>query len=186
MTRKWRYDDAERIKLQDPVAILKGIGLKPGMTLVDVGCAEGFFAILAAKLVGEKGRVLAIDINEDFVKQLIKNAKREGLTNIVARVGRAEESVLCDSCADFVFFGIDLHDMEDPVRALVNARKMLKPSGRLIDLDWKKEPMEVGPPLEVRFSAGEASTLILHAGFLIEKIVESGPYHYRIVAKLKK
>ncbi len=92
---------------------------------------------------------------------------------------------MCDGCADIVFFGIDLHDVEDPLKALVNARNMLKPGGRLIDLDWKKEPMEIGPPIEIRFTEEQASEFIRKAGFEIKEIKDSGAYHYRITAKKK-
>jgi ubiquinone/menaquinone biosynthesis C-methylase UbiE len=97
--------------------------------------------------------------------------------------GKAEETMICDACADVVFCGTALHDFADPSTVLTNARKMLKPDGRLIDLDWKKEPTELGPPLQIRFSQEKAAKLIQKAGFTIESIKEAGPYHYLITAK---
>lgn len=185
-SRKWRYDDPERRRYQDPEAILRKIGLRPGMTFVDVGCAEGFFAIPAARIVGKRGQVLALDVNRESVERLRENVEAEKLGNVAAEAGEAEKRVLCEGCADIVFFGNDLHDMGDPARALANAGRMLRPGGRLADLDWKKEPMDLGPPLEIRFGAGEAALLIRRAGFLIGKIAEAGPYHYLIVAKRGK
>jgi hypothetical protein len=67
---------------------------------------------------------------------------------------------------------------------LANARKMIKPRGLLVDLDWKKEPMTWGPPLSIRFSEEHASQLIESAGFRAEAPDLSGPFHYRIVARL--
>jgi ubiquinone/menaquinone biosynthesis C-methylase UbiE len=97
----------------------------------------------------------------------------------------AEQTVFCDSCADIVFFGIVLHDFGDTSKVLSNAKKMLKPTGRLINLDWKKEPMRLGPPLQIRFNEEEASNLIVKAGFRIDEIREEGLYHYIIVATPK-
>ncbi len=90
--------------------------------------------------------------------------------------------MVCEECADRVFFGIDLHDFEDAAVVLRNAKKMLHPSGLLIDLDWKDEPMPFGPPPEKRFSVEKAKNLITSAGFRIISVQDSGPYHYLIIA----
>ena len=150
---------------------------------MDIGCGDGFFAIPAARLVGERGRVYALDVDSEAVDRLRRRAKKEGLTNLSLKVGQAEETVLCEACADIVFVGINLHDFRNPSKVLMNAKRMLKLTGRLIDLDWKKQPMEMGPPLEIRFSDKKAASLIKAAGFIIEAVKESGPYHYLIVAK---
>jgi hypothetical protein len=59
---------------------------------------------------------------------------------------------------------------------------MLKPSGKLVNLDWKKAPMRIGPPLHIRFSQQEAINLIQGARFHIVRIQDAGPYHYLIIA----
>jgi hypothetical protein len=97
-------------------------------------------------------------------------------------VGEAEKTRVCEGCADIVFFGIDLHDFRDPVAVLKNAKQMLGPAGRLVDLDWKDEPMEMGPPLGKRFSIEKARHLIESVGLRIQSVQEAGPYHYLIIA----
>lgn len=180
---KWFNDEKERRKWQNPEAILADIGLRLGFTFMDIGCGDGFFAIPAARLVGERGRVYALDVDSEAVDRLRRRAKKEGLINLSLKVGPAEETVLCEACADMVFFGINLHDFRDPSKVLMNAKRMLKPTGRLIDLDWKKQPMEIGPPLGIRFSDRKTTNLIKAAGFMIEAVKEAGPYHYLIIAK---
>jgi len=105
------------------------------------------------------------------------------VANMQLKVGRAEDVVLCHACADFVFFGIDLHDFADPVKVLTNAHKMLKPTGKVVDLDWKKEEMEFGPPLAKRFSEERAVRLIETAGFTVESVKEIKPYFYLVIAR---
>jgi ubiquinone/menaquinone biosynthesis C-methylase UbiE len=158
------------------------IGLKPGFTFIDVGCGEGFFAIPAAGIVGRKGKVCALDIDKYAITELKRKIARRGLKNLQVLVGRAEDTVLCEACADIVFFGIVLHDFNVPAKVLANAKIMLKPAGRVVDLDWKKEPTVFGPPLQIRFSEDQASNLIKAAGFKVERAVEAGPYHYIIIA----
>jgi ubiquinone/menaquinone biosynthesis C-methylase UbiE len=176
------YDDPERRKWQDPEAILSGIGVKPGVTFADIGCGGGFFALPAAKMAGEKGKVYGLDENATAIASLQEQAAREGLKNLYLTVGRAEEAVVCRHCADIIFFGIALHDFQDPSKVLENAKVTIRPTGRLVDLDWKKEAA-IGPPVHVRFDEAKASRLIEDAGFKIETIKDSGKYHYLIIAR---
>ncbi len=181
--RTFPHDDDARRKWQDPEAILFEIGLEPGMVFADIGAGGGFFAIPAARMVGERGKVYALDINAESIGSLAEAARTEGLGNVIAQVGAGEDTVLCEACADVVFFGIDLHDFADAGAVLLNARAMVKPGGRLVDLDWKKEPMELGPPYEIRFDEKEAARLIVVAGFTVETIKGVGPLHYVVIAR---
>lgn len=178
------YDDEERRRWQNPENILANIGLRPHLTFIDIGCGNGFFSIPAAKLVGKRGKVYALDIDDEAIDRLREKALKEGLTNLILRVGEAEETILCKKCADIIFYGIVLHDFASLEKVLKNAKKMLKPSGRLVDLDWNKEPMELGPPTRIKFSKDDATRLIKAAGFKIETTKAVGPYHYIVVAKL--
>ena len=152
------------------------------MIFIDIGCGEGYFSLPAARRVGPGGKVLAADINPDAVAALREYAATEGRDNLSVEVKAAEEMVFCEGCADIVFFGIDLHDFADPQKVLMNAGKMLKPSGRLIDLDWKDDPMGFGPPLEKRLSVHKAQGMIEGSGFRILSVQDAGPYHYLISA----
>lgn len=176
-------DDPERRKWQNPEAILSDIGLKPGFTFIDIGCGGGFFALPAARMVGTRGEVYGLDMDAPSITSLKEHAAREGLSNLHLTTGRAEESVMCEQCGDIVFFGMALHDFQEPDKVLENARKMVKPTGRLVNLDWKKEPMEPGPPLRIRFSEEVAARLIEAAGFSVETIKDSGLYHYLVIAR---
>jgi ubiquinone/menaquinone biosynthesis C-methylase UbiE len=179
------YDETERRTWQNPEEILKAIGLNVGQTFIDIGCGEGFFTLPAARIVGQNGRVYAIDTNPQSMAKLQKKAAEAGLDNVFLTVKEAESSMVCEACADFIFFGIVLHDFREPGKVLLNARQMLKPGGRLINLDWKKEPMKLGPPLEKRFDIGTASALLRKAGFNVEKSENWGPYNYLMTARIK-
>jgi ubiquinone/menaquinone biosynthesis C-methylase UbiE len=153
------------------------------MKIADLGCGSGFFAIPAAEIVGPRGAVYCVDVNPGRVTELKESARKLGLENIVPRVSRAEETVFCTECLDVVFFGIVLHDFEDPIKVLKNARQMIKPGGVLVNLDWKREPMNFGPPHSIRFSVETASGMISSSGFRVVEVRESGPRHYLILAE---
>ncbi|MCG6538419.1 MAG: class I SAM-dependent methyltransferase [Syntrophales bacterium LBB04] len=177
--------DRDRRKWQDPEAILKEIGLKPGDTFVDIGCGQGYFTIPAARIVGESGKIYALDISPLMVKGLDEQARENGSKNVYTRVGVAERTSLCEGCADFIFFGIVFHDFQDRIAALGNARRMLKKDGKLVDLDFKKIPMHFGPPVEIKLAEDEAKRIIEDAGFNVKSIKEIEPYSYLLIAGLE-
>jgi len=178
------YNLAERRLWQDADAILSQIGLLPGSTLVDIGSGDGYFSIPAARIVGDTGRVYSLDRSPENLSGLEEAIRENGLSNIHTTVGDAETILPCEGCADFVLMANVLHDFENPVAALKNARKMLKPGGRLADLDWKKEERQMhGPPLFKRFDQQKAAGLMEEVGFNVMSSTLVGPFHYLIIAE---
>jgi len=177
------YNHAERHLWQDAPAILAQIGLKPGDTLADIGSGNGYFSIPAARIVGQSGKIYAFDVSAEAISELKAAASAVGLTNIQTAVGEAENTLLCQGCADVVLMANVLHDFNDPVAALKNARLMLKPSGKLADLDWKKDKDQLhGPPYAKRFDQDKATTLLTQAGFKVMSRTLVGPFHYLLIA----
>lgn len=170
--RKWHH----------PEISLKSLGLREGMTFMDIGCGYGYFTIPAAQIVGEKGKVYGVDIDAASINQLKHDAAKKGLKNIRTEVAKAEEIVFCKECADIIFYNTVLHDFRDPAKVLLNARTMLKLSGKLVNSDWKKKPAAIGPPLQIRFSEKEAVNLIKKAGFTIESVEDLESNFYIIIA----
>jgi ubiquinone/menaquinone biosynthesis C-methylase UbiE len=153
------------------------------MVFMDIGCGYGFFTIPAAEIVGEQGKVYAVDIDSSAIDKLKREAAEKGLKNVTTTVAAAEETVFCDLCADMVFYSTVLHDFRDPAKVLQNARKMIKLSGTLVNLDWKKKSSVFGPPMRIRFSEEQASSLIRQAGFTVESVKDLGRNFYVVAAK---
>ncbi|MCW4005941.1 MAG: class I SAM-dependent methyltransferase [Candidatus Bathyarchaeota archaeon] len=179
-------DEKKRRSWYDPEAILKDVGLAEGMTFVDMGCADGFFTLLASKVVGAEGKVYAVDIDAKAIEKLKRKLVEQGVGNVEAKVAKAEETVFCKGKADVVFFSMVLHDFHDPVQVLCNAKSMLKPEGTLANLDWKKEDTSFGPPEHIRFSTQHASELMAKANLKVQTSKDVGPHHYLITAKPAK
>jgi ubiquinone/menaquinone biosynthesis C-methylase UbiE len=176
-------NEATRRTWFNPEKILQDAGLREGMVFVDAGSGDGFFTMIAAKIVGERGKVYAVDTDASAIERLKDKVAEEGLANVKAVAAEAEETVFCDGCADIVFYSIVLHDFHDPAKVLQNAKRMLKASGKVVDLDWKKKRMSFGPPEQIRFSEEKASRLIEAAGFKIQSVKDAGPYHYVVIAE---
>ncbi|TRO53461.1 class I SAM-dependent methyltransferase [Candidatus Bathyarchaeota archaeon] len=183
MSKRKHFDEGTMRKWHHPEIGLESMGLHSGMTFMDVGCGYGFFTIPAARIVGKTGKVYAVDIDASSIDLLKRAAAEEGLNNIRAKVGAAEETVFCEGCADIVFYSIVLHDFRDPVKVLLNAKLMLKLNGKMINLDWKKKSTTLGPPLQIRFSEEQASRFIKQAGFTVESIRDLESDFYLITAK---
>ena len=178
-------DEVERRTWQNPEVVLADAGIKAGDIFIDLACGFGFFALPAARMVGSQGIVCGLDIDEEALKELREKALRGGLRNLRLTQAAAEDVVLCEECADVVFIGIALHDFNDPLKVLQNARRTLKKDGRLVNLDWKKERTPFGPPVGIRFSQEEAVSVVEKAGFSVVSVKDSGLYHYVIVASLR-
>jgi ubiquinone/menaquinone biosynthesis C-methylase UbiE len=183
MSSQRHYGYAKIRKWYHPKLNLESIGIREGMVFVDIGCGYGFFTIPAAQIVGEQGKVYGVDIEPSSIDRLKREAAEKGLKNVTTKVGAAEETIFCETCADIIFYSIVLHDFRNPAKVLQNAKRMLKPTGTLVNIDWKKKLTVLGPPLRIRFSEEQASSLIKKAGFTIESVKDLGRNFYIVRAK---
>jgi len=100
--KKWLKEDGEKF--------LKDIGIRKGQVVLDFGCGVGHYTIPAAKVVGEKGKVYAIDEDEEALSELMKIAKSKGLKNIEPIETSGELKIpLKDESLDVVFLYDVLH-----------------------------------------------------------------------------
>ncbi len=180
----FKYNERERLKLQDPRSILKSIGLKKGMTFIDLGSNDGFFTLPAAKIVGEKGKIIALDIDQEALSKLTQKLKKEKINNTITILGPAEKSLPFKNIADIIFLGTVLHDFKDPAKVLKNSRKMLKDNGLIYDFDWRKIKSKLGPPFEIRLSQEEVKKLAQEAELKIKSTDIINDLFYEV--KLKK
>ena len=115
-----------------PLERLREVGLREGMTFLDVGCSLGFYSFPASEIVGEKGRVIALDINPKLVGAVASKSERRGIRNIEAVVADAHETGIPHESADMVFMHLVLHDLDDKPRAMREFGRVLKGNGRLV------------------------------------------------------
>ena len=93
--------------LKNPYRSLETASLKPGQKVLEVGCGPGFFTIPAAKIVGEKGLIYAIDVNKKAIKRVEGKIRKYGISNIKPVLGNAANSGLPDNSIDLAFvFGL--------------------------------------------------------------------------------
>jgi len=182
----WTRDDAvatldapERRASQDPFRLWSRVGLKPGDTVVDVGAGTGFFSFPAASLVGPTGRVYAVDVSEELVELLQERANRGKAENLTPVLSTPAHIPIEDAAADVTLLANVLHGI--PPSTVDEAVRLLRPGGRLVNVDWKKVATPEGPPVRHRLSMEEASSALSSHGVSLIDSFDLGPYHYVLV-----
>jgi cyclopropane fatty-acyl-phospholipid synthase-like methyltransferase len=123
--------------------MLKALHLKPGQTVCDMGCGNGFYTLKLAKLVGEKGQVLAVDIQPEMLSLLNERAKEEKLANIKPILGTPVDPNLPEGKIDLILCVDVYHEFSNPEEMLAVMRKSLKPRGRIALVEFRAEDPKV-------------------------------------------
>jgi ubiquinone/menaquinone biosynthesis C-methylase UbiE len=146
--------------LQDPRRILEMAQLKKGMRVADYGCGPGSFTIPAAQVVGDAGKVYAIDIHPLAISSVRQRASRKGLGNVEAILVRAYNTGIEASSIDRVLLIDTIHRIEDPDALFRELRRILKPDGLLfmhkghMSMSEQRDLVERSGLFEVRESQG--------------------------------
>lgn len=181
-----KLDDPERLSLFDPEVVLKSFGLKPSMTLLDVGTGAGFYLPYLSKMVSDSGKVYAIDIIPEAVEYAKNKVSQLGLKNVEVLLSQENQIPLPDNTVDFTYMAFVFHELEDPVKFLKELERVSKPIGYLALIDWKKEERDKGPPPEEVYSEWEVGMILEEAGLRVGRVVEVGPYAYGFYAMFLK
>ncbi|MCA9593297.1 MAG: arsenite methyltransferase [Myxococcales bacterium] len=112
----------------NPQAIAK---LRPGETVVDLGSGAGFDCFLAARQVGDAGKVIGVDMTPSMLEKARKNARSVNATNVEFRLGEIEHLPVANDTADVILSNCVINLSPDKVQVLKDAFRVLKPGGRL-------------------------------------------------------
>jgi len=140
------FESDERTAWQEPDKVVDAMKLQPGQTVVDIGAGTGYFTRRFAKAVAPLGEAIGLDVEPGMVDYMKADAKKLGLTNYDARVVKPDDPALAPHSVDVIFFCDALHHIDDRAAYLRRLIPALKPGGRVIDVDFEKEPLPVGPP----------------------------------------
>ncbi len=164
-----------------PDALLLRLGLHSGQTMADIGCGPGFFTIPAAQIVGEDGVVLAADIQGEMLSAVRTRAAEHGLANVHVVKTSDKEIPIPDASCDLVLLAFVLNEVSQRSSFLHRAARLLKPTGRLVVLEWEKEQQLEGPPLTDRISPEELLADAQAAGLYLDEQRELNDQQYIIV-----
>jgi len=168
----------------NPEEIMDDFGLKNGMNVADFGCGHGYFAFPIARKIQPDGSVIALDILESAIDSIESRKKLEGLFNITTKrcdLEREGGSGLPNESQDLVLVANLLFQVDNEANIIKEAKRILKPGGTLIIIDWI-ENSSVGP-VGKRVPKEKAKNLAEKFGFSLEREIKAGDYHYGLFFK---
>jgi ubiquinone/menaquinone biosynthesis C-methylase UbiE len=163
----------------NPINILNQLSLREEMTACDLGCGSGGWVIPLAKSLS-KGKIYAVDILREPLSLLEEKLRQERLFNVSILLADAEKGVkIVEDSVDLVLLTNILFQAKDRNGILEEVKKILRPGGKALVVDWKPES-PVGPR-EGRISKEDVMKLAIQKGFDPEREIEAGKYHWAIL-----
>lgn len=136
-------DRRERDKEEEPAKLIKALDLKPGMVVADVGAGSGFHCFLMAPLVGEKGKVIASDVQQEMLDIIAARAERKKVANITLTRGTETDPKLPKAGVDLILMVDVYHEFSHPYEMTAEMVAALKPGGRLVFVEFRLEDDKV-------------------------------------------
>ena len=174
-------DRPEREAEEAPELALDALGLRAGMVVADVGAGTGYMSLRMARRVGPTGKVYANDLQPEMLQKLRANSLREKLSNVETVQGTEADPKLPPNTMDLVLLVDVYHEFSQPQAMLDKIRESLKPDGRLVLLEYRKEDPKVPIRPEHKMSVAEVKTEVEAEGFKLDQVIEKLPRQHIII-----
>lgn len=168
----------------DPRESVLRLKLREGMKVGDFGAGSGHYTRAAAAIVGHDGHVYAVDVQEDILKHLKLNTHErharviEGVWGDIEKLGGSH---LRDASLDAVIIANTLFQVENRFGLLKEVKRVLKPGGKLLVVDWSGSHGGMGPAPDKVVTEKEAEEFFITGGFNKAESFRAGPHHYGII-----
>lgn len=177
---------ARHARFAHPERNVAVLGVEPGMRVADFGAGSGAYALALLEAVTHAGAVYAVDVQKDLLRRIANNAKAHGYKNVHVIAGdleAARSTKLADKLLDVVLMSNILFQLENKQAAFVEARRILKPSGRLVVIDWSDSYGGMGPHKKAVVTKEAALRLAESSGFSGVREFTAGEHHYGLIFK---
>ncbi len=172
----------------DPIKNLKQFGLRDDMIVADLGAGTGFYTMVAAEMV-PRGKVYAIEVIKDYVITIKNKAKEAHLNNIECFWGDIEKvggTKLKGGIVDAVIVSNILFQVEDRVGFVSEIKRILKPLGRVLVIDWADGLSSLGPKEEKIITKEKVVEIFSKKDILFDREINAGSHHYGMILINKK
>ncbi len=166
-----------------PINNLKAFALHEGSIVADLGAGTGHYTIAVAPIVG-RGKVYAIDISKDFVTTIKNKIVEDQLDNVEVLWGNVETlggTRIKNEALDAAIASNILFQVEDKHTFIDEIKRILKPKGRLLLVDWHTGPGATIPTPKGALSKELAHEIFNKKGFVLEREIDAGAYHYGMI-----
>lgn len=168
---------------QQPQKVMAKLALKPGQRVADVGSGPGYFTLRFARAVGPDGKVYAVDISRGMLDYLENQARADRLTNIQTILAEPHDPRLPMASVDTIFICDTLHHIPERTTYYPLLFRALKPGGRLVNIDFYKRSLPVGPPIHMKIRKAQMIREAEAAGFHLVRQYDFLKYQYFLVFK---
>jgi ubiquinone/menaquinone biosynthesis C-methylase UbiE len=173
-------DDPKRDAYQKPHEVIHALGLKPGEIIADIGAGSGYFTFHLARHVGDKGKVYAVDVSPDMVRHLNRRIRESKASNVITILADPDDPLLPDQSVNRFFICDVWHHVDNQTKYLSLLKKMLKPGGEIVMIDFHKKELPIGPPLQMKIAREDLIKQMEVNGFKMTKEHTFLPYQYFI------
>lgn len=172
---------AERELEESPRKAVGLLGLKRGMVVADVGAGSGYYTYLLSRAVGAEGKVLATDIQPGMLRLLERKLASRKITNVETVLSTETDPRLPDACCDLILMVDVYHEFAQPQVMLRKLKPALKPGGRLVLLEFRKEDPSVPIREEHKMSVAEARLELEHEGYKFDGVLNGLPWQHILI-----
>jgi cyclopropane fatty-acyl-phospholipid synthase-like methyltransferase len=178
-------EDPKRDAYQKPHEVMQALALREGEVVADIGSGSGYFTLRFAAHVGETGRVYGVDIDPDMLRHLNRRIRDAGLRNVQTVLAEPNDPLLADRSIDRFVVVDTWHHIDDQAKYLGLMKKMLKPGGQVVMIDFQKKPLPLGPRLEMKIAREDLIQQMETNGFRLANEHTFLPYQYFLVFEPK-
>jgi ubiquinone/menaquinone biosynthesis C-methylase UbiE len=177
-------DRPERGEEEAPDKAIELLNLHAGMTVADVGAGTGYMTLRMARIIGPTGKAYAEDLQPEMLVKLRAKAQREKVSNVETVQGTVNDPKLPAHQMDLVLLVDVYHEFSEPQAMLDRIRESLKPDGRLVLLEYRKEDPKVPIRLEHKMSVAEVKTEVEAEGYKLDQVIEKLPRQHIIIFRV--
>jgi predicted methyltransferase len=173
----------ERDAEEQPDRVVRELKIKPGSTVVDLGAGVGYFTWRLAGAVGPTGKVIAVDIQPGMIERLRQNLAERGITNVEPVLGSEVDPKLPPNSVDLVLLVDVYHELQQPERTMAHVRRALRPNGRLVLIEYRKEDPDIPIHPLHKMTVGEVRQEIEPIGFKFDELLDFLPTQHIVIFK---
>jgi ubiquinone/menaquinone biosynthesis C-methylase UbiE len=174
-------DRSERDQEEEPDHAIDVLKLQKGSAVADIGAGSGYMTEKLSKKVGPMGKVYATDIQQGMLDLLGKRIAKRKLTNVMPVLGTQDDPRLPLESLDLVLMVDVYHELSQPQLMLRHIKAALKPGGRLVLLEYRKEDPNVPIRPEHKMSVAEAKLEVEAEGFKLTTTNEDLPRQHILI-----
>lgn len=152
--------------------------LKPGMTVCDLGCGNGYHTLPMAQAVAPNGKIYGSDVQPEMLKMLEDRAKAAGVTNIIPVLGLYHDARLPENTFDLILLVDVYHEFSHPVQMLAGIRKALKPDGQVVFVEFRSEDDSVPIKPEHKMSKAQLTKELQANDFKLTREFDGLPWQH--------